>query len=222
MSKRATRDLGRPSKTKVRAPKGRNLIAVIGIDSYAHWPKLKNAVSDARGTDKLFTEKFGFVSPVPPLFNSDATQDAITSLIQETLPPKLEPDDSLVLFFAGHGHTRETKVGENKIETGYLVPVEARVDRLSDYIKIDSFLDDVAQLPARHVLLIVDACHSGFAVGNAMQTFRSKARYAADLFRPCEPQSHHVGDARTTRAGQRSCRRPLAFYRHADSWLQLG
>lgn len=160
---------------------GRFIITVIGIDDYDNWPKLHNAVNDANGIEALFTEKFGFLNPIPPLLNEAATEDAILELVQDKLPTILEPDDNLILFFAGHGHTRVSQVGEDTIETGYIVPVEARIDRWSDYIKIGGLLEDIGQLPARHILLVLDACHSGFALGDAMEVHRSSVRYEHDL-----------------------------------------
>lgn len=161
--------------------RGRNIITVIGIDEYAHWPRLGNAVSDARGIRKLFVEKLGFLEPLPPLFNADATEETITTLVQDQLRAVLQPDDSLILFFAGHGHTERVQVGDHTVETGYLIPIEARIDHWGDYIKIDSFLEDISKLPARHILLILDACRSGFALGAALQRFRAAVRYEADL-----------------------------------------
>lgn len=159
---------------------GRFIVTVIGIDNYTQWPKLHNAVNDALGIEKLFTEKFGFLNPVPPLLNETATADAIMELVQDKLPSILEPNDNLILFFAGHGHTRISPVGTNQVETGYIIPVDAR-SQWSDYIKLGSLLEELGQLPARHILLILDACHSGFALGPSMMLYRSAVRYEADL-----------------------------------------
>lgn len=157
--------------------KGRDIVVVIGIDNYVNWPKLHNAVSDALGIHKLFVEKLGFMSPTPPLLDSNATQKNLTALVQDNLHNVLQPDDSLLIFFAGHGHTRLYQVCGKTIETGYIIPIDAQIDHWSDYIKIDSFLEDISQLPARHILVILDACRSGFALGNAMKTFRSVDSY---------------------------------------------
>ena len=108
---------------------GRFIVVVIGIDDYHAWPKLHNAVSDALGVEELFTQKLGFLNPIPPLLNGAATEDTILALIQDQLPPLLQPSDNLLLFFAGHGHTRVTKVGDKEIETGYIVPVDAQLNR---------------------------------------------------------------------------------------------
>jgi len=177
---------GHPYNGNEPTRRGRNIIAVIGIDDYVAWRKLHNAVSDAKGLQDLFVNKLGFKELVPPLFNKDATQPAITSLLQDELSTKLESDDSLVLFFAGHGHTESTKVGVKEIKTGYLIPFDARLPqehKFSTYIKLDSFLRDVAKLPARHVLVILDACYSGFALGETVQVLRSQERYSDDMGR---------------------------------------
>jgi len=163
------------------AIRGRNIITVIGVDDYDYWPKLHNAVNDARGVQQLFVEQLGFLALIAPMLNGEATQKALTSLAQDQLPAVLEPDDSLVIFFAGHGHTRESQVGDKKIATGYLIPVGAKLDIWADYIKLDSFLEDIGKLAARHVLVILDACYSGIALGRAMRTFRDAVRYEEDL-----------------------------------------
>lgn len=164
------------------APRGRNLLAVIGIDAYTYWPKLKNAVSDALGIQKLFIEKLGFTMPVPPLLNAEATADNMLALVTDTLPQKLKPEDNIVIFFAGHGHTRVSKIGAKEIETGYIIPVDARLENWADKFRTDDFLENVSQLPARHVLLIIDACRSGFAL-SGMSQHRSAVTYEETLER---------------------------------------
>jgi hypothetical protein len=162
---------------------GRSLVAVIGINEYAHWKKLKNAVQDAVGFQQTLIDKLGFSAPIPPLLNEDATKTAITSLIEDQLREVLQGDDNLILFFAGHGHTRVDKVGTTVVETGFIVPVEGRGPKevWSDYIQIDPLLQSISKLPARHILVILDSCFSGFALGSAMKSFRDAVRYEKDL-----------------------------------------
>ncbi|MEH2124306.1 caspase family protein [Nostoc sp.] len=163
---------------------GRSLVVVIGINEYVHWQKLKNAVQDAIGLQQTLIDKLGFSAPISPLLNEAATKTAITSLIEDQLRDELQEDDNLVLFFAGHGHTRVDKIGGRVIgETGFIVPVEARGPKevWGDYIQIDPLLQSISRLPARHILVILDSCHSGFALGEAMKSFRDAVRYEKDL-----------------------------------------
>lgn len=164
---------------------GRFVVAVVGVDDYKYWPKLDNAVRDALGTARLLTDKFGFVSPVPPLLNEEATKENIETLVADTLRDVLQHDDNLILLFAGHGHTRVASVGEHDVETGYLVPVEAQVgteQRWSQLIEIDDLLTEIGTLPARHILVLLDSCHSGFALSGIKEKARAGLpRYESSL-----------------------------------------
>src|SRR5690606_18108900 len=102
---------------------GRNVIAVIGIDRYRHWRPLTNAVRDARGTAALF-EGLGFEQVTAPLLDDHATGKSIHALVTDDLMT-LGADDSLVIFYAGHGGTRKHQLGDHLIKTGYVIPVDA-------------------------------------------------------------------------------------------------
>ena len=139
-------------------------MAVIGIDRYAAWPELHNAVSDARGALALFT-RLGFEPAGEPLLDQAATAEALRHLVTDDLA-RLGPQDSLVLFFAGHGFTRTHHLANADIKTGYIIPADADdvTGRASTWVRLDAWLSDVARLPARHILVILDACHSGVAL----------------------------------------------------------
>ena len=145
---------------------GRNVVAVVGIDRYRHWPILGNAVSDAKGALEAF-RGLGFEELTHHLFDGEATCAAIQNLVVDELRC-LRPEDSLVLFLSGHGHTHTAHLsGGGKVETGYFLPVDAGdagQPRLSTMLRLDTLLEQVAQLPARHLLVIIDACHSGIAL----------------------------------------------------------
>jgi uncharacterized caspase-like protein len=142
---------------------GRNLVAVIGIDRYQSWRRLTNAVADARGAAALF-ERLGFEQITAPLLDDSATAKAIQELVADDLRTLLRRDDSLVLFYAGHGSTRQHDLGSRVVETGYVIPADAS-DRAATWIELDAWLRAVARLPAKHILVILDACHSGIALG---------------------------------------------------------
>jgi Caspase domain len=165
---------------------GRFIIVTIGINNYEQWPQLRNAVNDAIGIQQVLVDKLGFIAPIPPLLDSDATKDAILNLVEGQLHEILQADDSLLLFFAGHGHTRVDKIGGKEVgETGFIVPVKARKpdpkEYWNDYIEMGSLLNAIAKLPARHILVIIDSCHSGFALGEAMTILRDVVQYEKDL-----------------------------------------
>jgi formylglycine-generating enzyme required for sulfatase activity len=139
------------------------VIAVIGIDRYQHesWRPLTNAVADARGAAELFG-KLGF-EQVAALFDEQATSEAVEGLVTDDLKT-LGPNDSLVLFYAGHGSTQSHQLGSQVVNTGHLIPFDAS-DRTATWIDLDGWLRAVSLLPAKHILVILDACHSGIALG---------------------------------------------------------
>jgi uncharacterized caspase-like protein len=147
------------------AQEGRAYIAVIGIDRYHPWNRLYNAVSDARGVLKVFAG-LGFDLVAPPLFDECATGDALRRLVVDDLSG-LSESDSLILFFAGHGHTITRTVGGTSVRDGYLIPADGDGlgGRAGTWIRLEAWLTDVTRIPAKHILVILDACHSGLALG---------------------------------------------------------
>jgi hypothetical protein len=153
-----------PAATPAELAPGRRWIAVIGIDRYGdrQWRSLRNAVEDARGTSEAF-RSVGFELVAPPLFDERATGAAIHALVTDGLRA-LSRDDSLVVFFAGHGSTQSHDIGASPVTTGYLIPADGEHDRLGSWIEADMWLRRIAKLPPRHILVILDACFSGSAL----------------------------------------------------------
>ncbi|HEY6174266.1 MAG TPA: caspase family protein, partial [Kofleriaceae bacterium] len=141
---------------------GRRRIAVIGIDQYEQpWGKLQNAVNDARGVLAIFKE-LGFEPACDPLLDGAATRDALNRLVKDQLRVSAREGDSLIVFFAGHGHTDKTSVAKR----GYLIPIDADPpDGSRDtWIRLDDWLGSLAELDHQHVLAILDSCRSGIVL----------------------------------------------------------
>lgn len=163
--------------------KERSLIVAIGIDRYDKWPHLRNAVSDARGMLDVFS-KLTFESVVEPLFDEAATADALRSLVSDELPRKLVESDRLVVFFAGHGHTRIDTLPDGDVaKTGYIIPFDGDSEGSTvRWLRLDSWLSDIARLPVRHILVILDACYSGIALDSIVR-WRGANRIASTALR---------------------------------------
>lgn len=179
--------LGRPEGTA-----GKNAVAVIGIDRYQSWPRLDNAVTDARGVLAAFV-RMGFEPIEPVLIDGAATADAMRRLVTEQFT-KLRETDSLVVFFAGHGHTQvRTFADGESIKTGYIVPFDGDPPdvSISRWIRLDSWLSDIARLSVKHVLVFLDACHSGIALGSLIKS-RGAAPDRSSLKRLQDRRSRRV------------------------------
>ena len=168
------RGIKKPNAPTTAVTRGDNYMFVIGIDNYQHWLTLRNAASDAKGIEEIFAEKFGFRPVIPALYNEKATYSGIMNSFDD-IREELKPDDNLIVFYAGHGETRVDTVAGKVRETGYLVPVDgadASERKYATYISINEFLTQVALLPARHITVILDACHSGIAMGGLISSTR--------------------------------------------------
>jgi uncharacterized caspase-like protein len=100
------------------------------------------------------------------LLDDAATRDAIHRLVTTDLET-LDRADSLIVFFAGHGHTTSHALPDDRsATTGYLILVDGGPvsDSRHSWIRLDVLLSDIALLPPRHILVIVDACSSGIAL----------------------------------------------------------
>ncbi|HEX7838344.1 MAG TPA: caspase family protein [Kofleriaceae bacterium] len=173
--------------------RGRMYVAVIGIDRYGAWTPLHNAVRDARGALNAFI-RLGFEPFGAPLLDEAATGTALHHLVSDELR-RLGEDDSLVLFFAGHGHTLRPAFSDDRGgRRGYLIPSDAEAlgGRISTWLPLDSWLTDVTRLPPRHILVILDACHSGIALDPATLWRGESCRLSEPIMRLNARRSRRV------------------------------
>lgn len=138
---------------------------VIGINKYRHWPELKYAVNDARGMRELLVNEYGFKPErIITLYNEQATRNGILSALMEKLgdPKKVSKNDSVFVFYAGHGATRHLPSGR---DLGYIIPFETAEDSYySSGISMTNFRDITEAIPAKHVFFVMDSCYSGLAL----------------------------------------------------------
>lgn len=177
-----TRDIRSPDPGARSSRPGRKRIVVIGIDQYRAWPKLGNAVQDARGALTAF-ESLGFEPVCAPIVDQDATGAALQHLVKDGLRT-LDENDSLVVFYAGHGYTATTRYPDDTVtKKGYLLPVDAEPHggRIGSWLKLDSWLGDLTHLPPRHILVIVDACKSGIALDPVVRWRGEEVRLAESM-----------------------------------------
>lgn len=133
---------------------------VIGINDYGgEHPMLANARNDAVAFADLLRTSYHF-EQVFTLYDEEATCDTMMAWLRDRLPSQIDNNDRLVLFFAGHGTTRESGLGEKR---GYLIPHDAKAGKYADYIDMSELRDACGWIKAKHILLILDCCFSGVA-----------------------------------------------------------
>jgi len=147
----------RPKAPTGEVAKGEQWVLTIGIDSYLSWPRLKTATNDAKALRKVLLERY-HVDPsnVIELYDENATRKNILGALRD-LSRKVKPDDSLLIFYAGHGHV------DNITKKGSWIPVESSTDDPSAWISNQDIKDylNIDAIKAKHVLLVSDSCFSG-------------------------------------------------------------
>lgn len=158
------------------APTGRIHIQVVGVNEYptsSGYEKLSFAVPDAadvldhfaklklRYPDRYVTWK--------PLYNEDATRKTMLDRMRE-IATSTRPEDVVLFYLSGHG---SVPAGHQMF---YFLPFDvagkSSEDQRKSGLSTAMLADMIRELPARRILLLIDACQSG-------GTLDSLARLAA-------------------------------------------
>ena len=152
---------------------------VIGINAYQRAPRLNYAVADARSMAEALPE-LGFPrANIRTLLDGDATKSRIEAVLYEDFAA-MGSEDRLLVFFAGHGETAPIKGGEE----GYLLPVDANPLALArTAIPMDDLKRIGQRVRAKHVLFVMDACFSGFALTRDATPARTTDEYLSAALR---------------------------------------
>jgi formylglycine-generating enzyme required for sulfatase activity len=139
---------------------------VIGINDYAHprVPRLRYAVNDARAIEAALLGQGFRRDRIVTLLDAQATKSRIETVLGDDLRQKVGANDRVFVFFAGHGKTDRLRSGEDE---GFLIPVDGDPSRLfGSAISMTALRQISDRLPAKHILYVVDACYSGYALFN--------------------------------------------------------
>ncbi len=141
----------------------------IGINEYdaATLSPLSWAEEDAARVAEVLEQTYGCQTS-PPLLGLNATRDRIFESIDE-VGKKLRREDALIIYYSGHGDFLEK---EDYGRIGYLIASDSLAEKTGDASDIKAWDQDAINMrqlgerlqkfPCRHVLLLVDACYSGF------------------------------------------------------------
>lgn len=160
------------------APRPTLHLAVIGINQYASPAlELNFAVADARGLSGWAKQRakplFGSVV-LHELYDREATRAGIRSLFAALAATR--PEDTVVVYFAGHGENANGLWYMLPTEFGRDVPFELAsgdgrglttfrqiLDKaiVTDGVSADELRDHVLGIGAQRVLVLVDSCKSG-------------------------------------------------------------
>jgi tetratricopeptide (TPR) repeat protein len=145
---------------------------IIGVKEYKNLPKdkwLDYADRDAIEMRNILVAQYGFREQnIQVLLNKQATKVAIETVLQNLADTdKVKEDDRVLIYFSGHGQTVKLPTGG---DSGFLIPYDADIDLnnannagpyLRTCVRMDTIWTNLEATPAKHSLVIADACYSG-------------------------------------------------------------
>ncbi|MBI5568893.1 MAG: caspase family protein [Desulfomonile tiedjei] len=158
---KAIRRAGQVSRAETPALGQGDLYAlVVGVSKYQHHPKVPSlnlSCADAKGfAEFLQTQAKVFKNiHVTLLLDEQATKMTLEKYLNYELP-KAGKDDTVILFFSGHGSGDVSRPGDY-----YFLTYDADPDYLEATAVKMSGLGFLKRQDARRVLLVADACHAG-------------------------------------------------------------
>jgi uncharacterized caspase-like protein len=131
---------------------------VIGIQSYQQQlPDADFAAADARLFGKYLTKVLGYpAKDVAVLTDDGASRGAIEKYIERWLPNRVGPDDSVTVYYSGHGAPNPV-TGD-----AYLVSYDgdpAYLDQTA--YPLSRLYASLAKLPTKDITVVLDSCFSG-------------------------------------------------------------
>jgi uncharacterized caspase-like protein len=169
---------------------GKSHALVIGINDYRHVGPLGYAVNDAEALAELLKTSLGFESEnVTVLLDAEATRANILQAFLRLAVYGTEPNDRVLVFFAGHGQTMTS----NRGEVGFLVPSDGDPSDLSTLIRWDELTRSSDLIRAKHLLFLMDACYGGLAVTRSLAP--GAMRFLRDMMQRVSRQVLTAGKA---------------------------
>jgi hypothetical protein len=133
-------------------PQVRRKIALLfGNNHYpAPIPPLETPIGDVEAVGKVLSERFAYEVRI---VRNAAKSDMVRALNE--IGAEVGVDDSVVVFYAGHGYLMDDT------QMGYWIPVDGSVKTAAKWISNSDIAKFLAQIPARQVILVSDSCYSG-------------------------------------------------------------
>jgi HEAT repeat protein len=170
--------------TRVKA-RGDIWAIVIGINAYQNTRNLKYAVNDARAFKDYLKDNVGIPDErIFYLTDQDATKSRIESLLGTTIKRKAARDDTVIIFYAGHGAVEPdpSNLDGDGFEK-YLLPHDADLEDLySTSISMNDIRTIFTRIRADRLIFIADTCYSGASGGRTMTATKTRANLSDKFY----------------------------------------
>lgn len=130
---------------------------LIGIADYYNICPLSKTTNDAKDLSDTLVNNGYPQQNLTLLLDQNATKANMSKELN-SLARYAQPDDTVIIFFSGHGVQMVGGFSPGE----YLCPVEAELDRVKDTcISNAEFTDALRSIRADRLVVFIDACHSG-------------------------------------------------------------
>lgn len=143
--------LAQPETAATGSGSGRRMALLVGNMAYpAPIPPLDTPGADIARIGEVLKARYGF----DVTLLRDAGKAAIVAALNR-IAREARPEDSVLLFYAGHGYLLDdTKMG-------YWIPIDASVKTAAGWISNTDISKLLKAIPARQLMLVSDSCFSG-------------------------------------------------------------
>lgn len=113
-------------------------------------PPLETPAADVAKIAEVLRSRFGYEVQV---LNNAGKGDIVSAV--NRIAADVQADDSVLLFYAGHGYLMEDT------DMGFWIPVDASVKTAANWISNTDISKLLKAIPAKQLILVSDSCFSG-------------------------------------------------------------
>lgn len=157
---------------------------VVGINKYRNVSPLKYAANDAREVYRYLVE----VNKIPEdhvslILDEEATLDKLRSVLGTHLRRKAGKDDTVIIYFAGHGATeRDATSPDGDGLEKYILPHNADPkDLYASAMPMSEFSRIFQRISSERLAFISDTCYSGASGGRTIPVLGTRANLSGSF-----------------------------------------
>lgn len=188
--------------------KGKYKALVIWVEDYEHWTRLNAPKKDAQRIAKVLTERYLFDPADVEIVANPNLSELFTAI--KSAAVKAGKDDSLLIFFAGHGYL-EKETGQ-----GYWIPRDGLLQgdaREVSFLSSTWVRDVLKRSKAKHVAVVSDSCFSGALLGSRGGARSIDDKYYGKMYKRRSFEGLTSGALETVAdAGAPGGHSPFAYY----------
>lgn len=154
------------------------LIATENYDVGNSWRRLNNPSRDVNALAQTLKDQYGFQVEIL----QDPSLDAIKKTLAKYKTHEYQPNDQLLIFFAGHGfYNEQVNCGNVVLKDSKSPKFDPFGDSFLRYVELANFVDNI---DCNRIFLALDVCYGGtFAESAKMRTVPKdyQKRFASDF-----------------------------------------